>query len=146
MARLTTKNLTYFRSLLFMLIIPEFIIGYFVFSQIRFIDLIPFLVGIMFLGASWDIWAIPHGGKDRTWIWRFNPEETIGVKLLDLPIEEYIFFLAAGLYIIFFWEGIRLAAETSNLALYILLPSLSLWSLAAILFPARIHLRKFFDS
>lgn len=140
-----TKKFTYFRSLLFMLIVPEAVIGYFVFHQIDFFNLIPFAMGIMFLGTLWDIWAIPHGKRDSTWIWKFNASETLGIRLFDLPIEEYIFFFATGFYIVFLWEGIKMATETGNTVLYILLPSLSLWSLAAILFPFR-SLTKLLDS
>lgn len=62
-----------------------------------------------------------HGRRDPIWLWQFNFKDTLGIKLFDLPIEEYLFYIASSVYIILIWEGIRYALETGSLLMYILL-------------------------
>ncbi len=50
----------------------------------------------------WDIFA-SHQGH-----WSFNPDYILGLKLLGLPIEEYLFFLFLGFISIFTYEVIQL--------------------------------------
>jgi len=37
-------------------------------------------------GWAWDYWAT------HSWLWHFSPDHTLGINLLGLPVEEYIFF------------------------------------------------------
>ncbi len=123
----------YLTSLLFVFVIPASIAAYFVLDRIPVVNLIIFVVGITVLGSIWDIWATRHGKRDPIGLWQFNFKDTLGIKIFDLPIEEYVFYIAYSLYIIFIWEGIKYALETGSLLMYILLPFLGVWSLLFIL-------------
>ena len=125
----------YLISLLFIFIIPTGVAAFFIIDRIPLLNLFIFVGGITFLGSVWDIWATRHGRRDPIWLWQFNFKNTIGIKLCGLPIEEYIFYIASSLYIIFIWEGIRYALETGSLFMYILLPFLGIWSLLLTLAP-----------
>jgi lycopene cyclase domain-containing protein len=125
----------YLTSLLFVFILPACAVAYFVFDRIPLPNLITFIVGITVLGSVWDIWATRHGGRDPIWLWQFNFKDTLGIKLFDLPIEEYLFYIASSVYVILIWEGIKYALETGSLLMYILLPFVGVWSLLLILVP-----------
>ncbi|MDP3731266.1 MAG: lycopene cyclase domain-containing protein [bacterium] len=129
------KKYYYLISLVFVFIIPAGIASYFVFDRIPFVNLIIFVGSITLLGGIWDIWATRHGKRDPVWLWQFNFKDTLGIKLFDLPIEEYIFYVASSLYIVFIWEGIKLILETKDLLMIVTLPFLGLWSLLTILIP-----------
>lgn len=131
----------YLISLLFVFVIPASITAYFVVDRIPMINLLTFVAGITILGSIWDIWATRHGKKDPIWLWQFNFKDTLGIKLFDLPIEEYIFYVTSSLYIVFIWEGIKYALETNSIFMYILIPFLGLWSLLFILMPYLIRVK-----
>jgi len=135
------KKFYYSGSLFFVFSLPAIIAGYFVWDRIPFLNLTLFVFGIVVLGSIWDIWATRHGKKDKIWLWQFHDEETIGIKFFDLPIEEYLFYLSASLYIIFIWEGIKLSLETGNVFMYFVIPFLGIWSFLAILIPYKIKVR-----
>lgn len=115
--------------------------AYFVISRIALRDLLVFVIGITVLGSIWDIWATRHGKRDPIWLWQFNFHETMGIKLFDLPIEEYIFYITSSLYIVFTWEGIKYASSTANPLMYLLLFSVSTWTLIAVLIPYKIRVK-----
>lgn len=125
----------YILSLLFIFIIPASIAGYFVAARIPILNLSIFVLSITILGGAWDIWATRHGKKDPIWLWQFNFKDTLGIKLFDLPIEEYLFYTASSLYVIFIWEGIKYALEKQDFLMYILLPFLGVWTLIFITLP-----------
>lgn len=125
----------YLLSLLLVFIIPAGIAAYFVLDRVPVSNLLTFVGGITILGSIWDIWAARHGKKDPIWLWQFNFKDTLGYKLFDLPIEEYVFYIASSLYIVFIWEGIKYAVDTGSLTMYVLLPFLGIWSLAFIAVP-----------
>lgn len=56
------------------------------FSKLKY--LIP---AVLFSGAIFLIWDLRF---DERAIWRFNPEFLIGVNILNLPIEEWLYFIA----------------------------------------------------
>lgn len=127
------KRFYYLLSLLFVFVIPATIQAYFVLDRILIINLIIFIVWITIIGIIWDIWATRHGKRDPIWMWQFNSSETLGIKIFDLPIEEYIFYVASSAYIVFVWEGIKFALEEHNITMYFILPFLAVWSLLAVL-------------
>jgi lycopene beta-cyclase len=49
--------------------------------------LVATLVPVVVLFGSWDVLAVHHGD------WRYSASDTLGVRLLSLPIEEWLFFL-----------------------------------------------------
>lgn len=131
----------YLTSLFFIFVIPAIIAGYFVISRIPLLNLLMFVIGITILGSIFDIWATRHGKRDPVWLWQFNDKDIFGIKLFDLPIEEYLFFIASSIYIIFIWEGIQYALETGSALMYILIPFLGIWSLVFICVPYFIRMK-----
>ena len=85
------------------------------------------------LGSLWDIWATRHGKKDKLWLWQFHDQNTLGLKFFDLPIEEYLFYPASSLYVIFMWEGVKFGYETGSVFYLILLSTLAIWTLLAVI-------------
>ena len=49
----------------------------------------------------WDIVATARGH------WSFNPSYTLGLNLLNLPIEEWMFFVVVSFVSIFTWESAK---------------------------------------
>ena len=131
------KKYYYLLSLLFIFTIPAGILGYFLIGKINLANLIGFILGIAILGSIWDIWATKHGKKDSVWLWQFNFKDTLGIHYFGLPVEEYLFYIATSLYIIFIWESIRLAPENNQL--YFVLFLVGLWSLIFTLIPYFVH-------
>lgn len=112
-----------------------------IWKNIIWSNLLVFVVLITIIGAIWDIWATRHGRKDKVWLWQFNSKDTLGVKLFDMPIEEYLFYISTSLYIVFIWEAIELALNTKEPVFYFLVPFMGLWSLVFILIPYRLRVR-----
>jgi lycopene cyclase domain-containing protein len=122
-------------SLIFVFLLPALLVGYFVINRIPLVNLLTFIIGITLLGGIWDVWATKHGRRDTIWLCQFNFKNTLGIKLFNLPIEEFLFYIASSLYIIFIWEGIKYALETRNLLMYLLVPFAGVWSLLGIIIP-----------
>ena len=127
------KKFYYSASLIVVFVVPALVELYFVLHRIPLFNLITFIVGITILGSAWDIWATRHGRRDRIWLWQFNTRETLGIRLLDLPAEEYLFYVASSLYVVLTWEGIRFALETHNPFMYFLLSFAGIWTILGVL-------------
>jgi lycopene cyclase domain-containing protein len=66
-------------------------------------------LGIPFvLFIAWDTAASARGH------WSFNPEYTIGLKILNLPLEEILFFLIIPFCGIFTWECVKFFTQENN--------------------------------
>lgn len=48
-------------------------------------------IGAIIFGLPWDYWATHH------WLWHFSPDRTLGVEMLGIPAEEYVFFVSYAL-------------------------------------------------
>jgi lycopene cyclase domain-containing protein len=132
----------YILSLLFVFVVPASFLAMLVWERIPFINFIFFVASITILGSIWDVWAVRHGKRDKTWLWQFNFRDTLGIKVFDLPIEEYLFYISSSLYIVLLWEGIKIAIETGNIFMYIVIPFLGVWSLLCILIPYRLKKKR----
>ncbi len=55
---------------------------------------------VMIFGA-WDVFAV--------WRlhWYFNPEGILGIKIINLPVEEWLFFIVIPFCCIFTWEALK---------------------------------------
>jgi lycopene cyclase domain-containing protein len=85
------------------------------------ITIIPFIL--------WDFWFT------QTQVWWFNPEYTLGIKLLGLPLEEYLFFFCipfSCVFTYFCFEKFFNLAWTNKLSKYIIWLILSIFILSAI--------------
>ena len=131
----------YILSLLIVFTLPAIAIAPFVWGRLPVSNLILFVASITVLGGIWDIWATRHGKRDPIWLWQFNFKDTLGIKIFDLPIEEYLFYVSASLYIVFIWEGIKLALETGSVLMYIVLPFAGIWSLVFMLIPYKMGVK-----
>ncbi len=58
--------------------------------------LIPFIVFVV-----WDIWATSRGH------WGFNEKYITGFKIVNLPIEEVLFFIVIPFCALFTWETVK---------------------------------------
>ncbi|MBI4067801.1 lycopene cyclase domain-containing protein [Candidatus Kaiserbacteria bacterium] len=122
----------YALSLLFVFGIPAAITGYLVWDHIYLPQFLVFLGVILMLGTAYDLWAARHGKRDPVWIWTFNHKNTLGIRIYDLPIEEYIFYLASSIYIVFLWEGIKIAVQSDGDTIGKTLPLIALWSVGGV--------------
>ncbi|MER3523880.1 MAG: hypothetical protein C4326_07370 [Ignavibacteria bacterium] len=59
------------------------------------------LAVISFVYWIWDLIAAARGH------WSFNPHYVIGVWVLELPLEEYLFFPVVAFVSIFVWESVK---------------------------------------
>ena len=53
----------------------------------------------------WDSAATARGP------WGFNPDYSLGIHILNLPLEEYLFFLVIGFVSIFTYEVVKSAMK-----------------------------------
>lgn len=135
------KKFYYLLSLVSVFVIPTIVAGYFLQDIVTPQKLIPFIIFITVIGSIWDIWATKHGKKDSVWLWQFNHQQTLGIKIFDLPIEEYLFYVTSSIYIVYMWEGIKQMTQAGNSQLSIVIPLLTLWTLLAILLPYKLGSR-----
>ncbi len=109
--------------------------GYYLAGLIDLQALVPFIVLVTIIGSIWDVWATKHGKKDRVWLWQFNRKQTMGIRFLGLPVEEYLFYVASSVYVIFMWEGLKIMVGGGDEQVYLVIGLLSAWTLFAILLP-----------
>jgi lycopene cyclase domain-containing protein len=61
------------------------------------------IVPVAVLFVSWDLMATATGH------WRFDPAQTLAVRLWGLPLEEYAFFVVIPLAAILTYEAVAVA-------------------------------------
>jgi lycopene cyclase domain-containing protein len=88
------------------------------------LTLIPFIV--------WDIWFTKSG------YWGFNPAYLMGVEILGLPLEEWLFFIAIPYACVFthyalveLWPNFKLSDQATKIITYALL---GLFSIVGVVF------------
>lgn len=129
------KKFYYLLTLLFVFCIPTIIAGFFLSDYISLRALVPFVITVTVIGSIWDLWATRHGKKDCVWLWQFNKKQTLGFRIFGLPLEEYLFYTASSVYVIFMWEGIKLMTLHNTFQMYLLVMLLSGWTIVAIGIP-----------
>lgn len=130
-----SRRFYYIASLIFVFGIPTVVAWASMGTAISPAALGVFVGIVMVIGSLWDIWATRHGRRDRVWLWQFNFKDNLGIKIFDLPVEEYLFYIFASLYTVFIWEAIQLALRTGQLSSFILIVFMGVWSLVSVLFP-----------
>jgi lycopene cyclase domain-containing protein len=66
------------------------------------------IVLIVLIFGSWDIFATYRGH------WHFNPLGVWPLRVVNLPLEEVMFFVVIPFCCIFTWEAIRFIKERSK--------------------------------
>lgn len=135
------RKFSYLLTLTFVFILPTLASYYFLRDHIDLQALFPFIVLVTVIGSIWDVWATRHGKRDRVWLWQFNRKQTIGARFLGLPIEEYLFYVASSVYVIFMWEGLQLMVAGAESYVYFTIGGLAGWTLISIAFPYLFHKR-----
>ncbi len=129
------KKFSYLLTLFGVFGIPAVFAGVFLSYYISLDSLLPFIITITIIGSIWDVWATRHGKRDRVWLWQFNHRQTIGMRFLGLPVEEYLFYVASSVYVIFMWESFKLMTSNAPSEVYMATGLLSAWTLFAISLP-----------
>ncbi len=136
------KRFYYLGSLLFIFLVPTIFAGFYLSDFIPWKPLIPFVVLVTITGALWDIWATRHGKKDPVWLWDFNRKNTLGVRFLGLPIEEFLFYVVSSVYVVFMWEAFKLMLEGTEARVYWTIAIQGIWTLSCIALPYLLSSKK----
>jgi len=65
-----------------------------------------FSLGILVvIFGGWDVFAAWRGH------WYFNPEGVSGINIINLPVEEWLFFIVVPFCCIFTWEALKYIKE-----------------------------------
>jgi len=81
--------MTYSSFLLVFVVLPILLLGWRFRSSLDRRAVLPFtcLLVIVYVATSpWDNAAVAHG------LWSFDPERIWGIRIIHLPVEEYLFF------------------------------------------------------
>ncbi len=128
------RRLTYSASLVILFLLPALFMWHALALPIPLAQLAAFLVFVTVVGAAYDVWAARHGNGDSHWLWSFNGADTLGIVILDLPVEEYLFYTVSAFYLVVAWE---VASEGYVLVSFEhlgVLVGAALWSLACVAF------------
>jgi len=96
------ERLTYIAMIVFVVVatLPlEVLLRTRVYARLRRFGLVLLCVGVPF--AAWDLAATAAGH------WRFDLDQTLGLELGILPLEEWLFFLVVPLASIMTLEAVR---------------------------------------
>lgn len=129
------KKYYYLLTLISVFLIPTGIAAMMFRDHIALSSLIPFVLLVTAIGSVWDIWATRHGKRDRVWLWQFHDSQTLGIKFLVLPFEEYLFYVSSSLYVIYMWEAMKLMVAGAQASVYWLVLALTLWAVVCICLP-----------
>jgi lycopene cyclase domain-containing protein len=96
------KNFTYLLLMLGSLAVP---LACSFEKQVQFYSKLKYLFpAILFSGAVFILWDLRF---EELGIWSFNPEYVTGIYLLNLPVEEWLFFLVVPYCCIFIYEVLK---------------------------------------
>lgn len=117
------KKSLYSLAYLFLLGLPAFFLIFYIKETLNLIALIIIILICMIVGGIFDIWAVRQSKKDKFWVWHYNKNSILGLKLFGLPIEDILlFFVLTPVFIITLWESItKLLVEYNNLSINIIL-------------------------
>jgi len=90
-----------------------------------------FITGVFFI--IWDIIFEKRG------IWSFNPEYLTGIYLLNLPVEEWMFFVAVPFSCTFIYEVVKAKMPNYNKPVFYTWFTLGVVIISALLFILNIH-------
>jgi lycopene cyclase domain-containing protein len=96
------NNFEYLLTLLFSGSIP-FLLTFHPYSGIKD-NLIPLFKAITISAIPWIIWDFWATWRGH---WSFNPDYILGIKLINLPVEEVAFFFVIPFCSVFVWTIVR---------------------------------------
>ena len=73
-------------------------------------SLFPAILISAILFIAWDIWFTHIG------VWSFNPDYVVGIFILDLPVEEWLFFFITPFSCVFIYEVLNYFIKKDVLA------------------------------
>ena len=83
--------------------LPSYVLSRFVTLNLKAL-LLTICVSI-FVGQILEIWAVRHGKKDKSFVWDYSYKFTLGPKIFDVPIEDFIIFLIlTPIFIVYFYQ------------------------------------------
>jgi len=131
------KNFTYLLLMLGTMAVP---LAFSFEKQVRFYTKLKYLLpAILFSGAIFIIWDLRF---EELGIWSFNPEYLLGIYILNLPVEEWLFFIAIPYATVFIYEVLKVQLphfEKPNLFLGVSLVLLVIFALTAYFFRERLY-------
>jgi len=131
------KNFTYLLLMLGTMAVP---LAFSFEKQVRFYTKLKYLLpAILFSGAIFIIWDLRF---EELGIWSFNPEYLLGIYILNLPVEEWLFFIAIPYATVFIYEVLKVQLphfEKPNLFLGVSLVLLVVFALTAYFFRERLY-------
>lgn len=96
------KNFTYLLLMVGSVIVP---VIYSFEKQVRYYSKLKYLFpAIIFSGFIFIIWDIRF---EELGIWQFNPEYVTGIYILNLPVEEWLFFIVIPYCCVFIYEILK---------------------------------------
>lgn len=72
-----------------------------------------FIPAIITVAVPYIIWDMLATGKD----WYFNPKYVLPVRIIDLPVEEIMFFFVVPFAILFVYEYVKLYVPARNFSI-----------------------------
>jgi len=131
------KNFTYLLLMLGTMAVP---LAFSFEKKVRFYTKLKYLLpAILFSGAIFIIWDLRF---EELGIWSFNPEYLLGIYILNLPVEEWLFFIAIPYATVFIYEVLKVQLpnfEKPNLFLGVSLVLLVAFALTAYFFRERLY-------
>ncbi len=74
-------------------------------KRIRYIKkILPVLASVVLTGGAYILWDIAATARGD---WAFNPKYLTGLKIVNLPIEEILFFVTVPFACIFIYENVK---------------------------------------
>ena len=134
------RNFTYLLLMLGTIAVP---LAYSFEKQIRYYRKFKYLLpAILFSGAVFILWDLRF---EEIGIWQFNPNYIIGIYILNLPFEEWLFFFVIPYSCVFIYEVLNLKLshfEKPNFFVAVSLVLLLIFAFTA--YTARQYLYTFF--
>lgn len=123
------KNFTYLLLMLALIIVP---VVHSIKNGVGFYSKLKYLLpAILFSGAIFILWDIRF---EELGIWQFNPEYISGIYFMNLPLSEWLYFLAIPFYAVYIYEVLKIKLpdfEKDNLFVAISLVLLVAFALIA---------------